>query len=92
MQRLLTTARRDQDAARGDPRGHLAAALAADVPAWLRPDAEASLERLFCHVQGREKNAGQRVPGWPYSFVAARGAGRVVVDAAAGRGADRPGR
>jgi hypothetical protein len=50
--------------------------LAVDVTAWLRPDAEASPERLFCHVRGRGKNAGQVVPGWPYSFVAALGPGR----------------
>ena len=49
--------------------------LAADVSAWLRPDAGTSPGRLFCHVKGRGKNAGQRVPGWPYSFVAALGPG-----------------
>ena len=50
--------------------------LAVDVSAWLRPDAEASPERLFCHVHGRGKNAAQVVPGWPYSFVMALGPGR----------------
>jgi hypothetical protein len=50
--------------------------LAADVCSWLRPDAHASPGRLFCHVHGRGKNAGQAVPGWPYSFVAALGPGR----------------
>jgi len=50
--------------------------LAVDVTAWLRPDAHASPERLFCHVHGRGKNASQRVPGWPYSVVAALGPGR----------------
>jgi DDE superfamily endonuclease len=50
--------------------------LAVDVSSWLRPDAEASPERLFCHVRGRGRNAGQVVPGWPYSFVAALGPGR----------------
>jgi hypothetical protein len=49
--------------------------LAVDVSSWLRPDAEASPERLFCHVHGRGKNAGQVIPGWPYSFVAALGPG-----------------
>jgi hypothetical protein len=49
--------------------------LAVDVSAWLRPDALCSPERLFCHVRGRGKNAGQVVPGWPYSFVAALGPG-----------------
>lgn len=50
--------------------------LAVDVSGWLRPDAHASPERLFCHVHGRGRNAGQEVPGWPYSFVAALGPGR----------------
>jgi hypothetical protein len=50
--------------------------LAVDVCSWLRPDAAASPGRLFCHVHGRGKNAGQAVPGWPYSFVAALGPGR----------------
>jgi DDE superfamily endonuclease len=49
--------------------------LAADVTAWLRPDAATSPERMFCPVRGRGKNAGQVVPGWPYSFVAALGPG-----------------
>jgi hypothetical protein len=49
--------------------------LAADVSSWLRPDAEASPGRLYCHVHGRGRNAGQVVPGWPYSFVAALGPG-----------------
>jgi hypothetical protein len=26
---------------------------------------------MFCHVHGRGNNAGQMIPGWPYSFVAA---------------------
>ena len=49
--------------------------LAVDVCAWLRPDAVTSPGRLFCHVHGRGRNAGQMVPGWPYSFVAALGPG-----------------
>jgi hypothetical protein len=49
--------------------------LGVDVCNWLRPDAHASPGRLFCHVHGRGKNAGQAVPGWPYSFVAALGPG-----------------
>jgi hypothetical protein len=49
--------------------------LAVDVSSWLRPDAEASAERAFCHVPGRGKNAGLVVAGWPYSFVAALGPG-----------------
>jgi len=49
--------------------------LAVDVCNWLRPEAVCSPQRLFCHVHGRGKNAGQRIPGWPYSFVAALGPG-----------------
>ena len=49
--------------------------LAVDVCNWLRPEAVCSPQRLFCHVHGRGKNAGQVVPGWPYSFVAALGPG-----------------
>lgn len=49
--------------------------LAVDVSSWLRPDAGTSPGRLLCHVPGRGKNAGQVVPGWPYSFVAALGPG-----------------
>jgi len=49
--------------------------LAADVCAWLRPEARTSPERMFCHVHGRGRNAGQMIPGWPYSFVAALGPG-----------------
>ena len=49
--------------------------LAADVCSWLRPEAGTSPERMFCHVHGRGRNAGQMIPGWPYSFVAALGPG-----------------
>ena len=49
--------------------------LGVDVSAWLRPDAGTSPERLFCHVPGRGRNAGQSVPGWPYSVVMALGPG-----------------
>lgn len=49
--------------------------LAVDVSCWLRPEAGTSPERAFCHVAGKGKNAGQRIPGWPYSFVAALGPG-----------------
>jgi hypothetical protein len=48
--------------------------LAADVTSWLRPDAVTSAGRMFCHVRGRG-DAGQVVPGWPYSFAAALGPG-----------------
>jgi len=49
--------------------------LAADVCNWLRPEARTSPERMFCHVHGRGRSAGQMIPGWPYSFVAALGPG-----------------
>ena len=48
----------------------------ADVSPWLRPDAETSPDRLFCHVHGRAKGSAQMIPGWPYSIVAALGSGR----------------
>ena len=50
--------------------------LAADVSPWLRPDAETSPARLFCHVHGRAKGNAQMIPGWPYSIVAALQSGR----------------
>jgi hypothetical protein len=50
--------------------------LGIDVSAWLRPDADASPGRMFCHVPGRGRSSGQVTPGWPYSFVAALGPGR----------------
>ena len=50
--------------------------LACDVSNWLRPDAETSPERLFCHTHGRGKGSAQLIPGWPYSWVAALEPGR----------------
>jgi hypothetical protein len=50
--------------------------LAVDVSNWLRPDANVSPDRLFCHTYGRGKNQAQMIPGWPYSFVAALEPGR----------------
>ncbi|HEU4349065.1 MAG TPA: NF041680 family putative transposase [Actinoplanes sp.] len=50
--------------------------LGVDVTPWLRPDAETSPDRLFCHVHGRAKGNSQMIPGWPYSIMAARGSGR----------------
>lgn len=46
--------------------------LAVDVSTWLRPDAEISPGRLFCHVYGRGRSKDQFIPGRPYSFVAVR--------------------
>jgi hypothetical protein len=50
--------------------------LAVDVSNWLRPDAETSPERLFCHTYARGKGNAQMIPGWPYSVVAALESGR----------------
>ena len=50
--------------------------LAVDVSNWLRPDAETSPERLFCHCYARGKGNAQMIPGWPCSFVAALEPGR----------------
>src|SRR5215472_1121980 len=50
--------------------------LAADVSNWLRPDAETSPERLFCHTYARGEGNAQLIPGWPYSWVAALEPGR----------------
>lgn len=51
--------------------------LAVDVTNWLRPDAECSLDRLFCHTFGRGRDQHPMIPGWPYSFVAALESGRM---------------
>ena len=50
--------------------------LAVDVSNWLRPEAEASPERLFCHCYARGKGNAQLIPGWPYSLVVALEPGR----------------
>jgi hypothetical protein len=50
--------------------------LAVDVSNWLRPDAQTSPDRMFCHVYGRGKGNAQMIPGWPYSVVAALEPGR----------------
>jgi hypothetical protein len=50
--------------------------LACDVSNWLRPDAESSPERLFCHTYARGQGNAQMIPGWPYSWVAALEPGR----------------
>lgn len=47
-----------------------------DVSNWLRPDAECSADRLFCHTFGRSRDQHLMIPGWPYSFVAALESGR----------------
>jgi len=50
--------------------------LAIDVSNWLRPDANTSPDRLFCHTYARGRGQAQMIPGWPYSFVAALEPGR----------------
>ncbi|TQS46720.1 NF041680 family putative transposase [Cryptosporangium phraense] len=50
--------------------------LAVDVSPWLRPEAHTSPRRLFCHVTGQTRASDQRIPGWPYSIVAALETGR----------------
>ena len=50
--------------------------LAADVSNWLRPDAQTSPDRLFCHTYAHGKGNAQMIPGWPYSVVAALEPGR----------------
>src|SRR5579859_1895306 len=50
--------------------------LGVDVSNWLRPDAETSPERLFCHCYARGKGNAQMIPGWPYSLVVALEPGR----------------
>jgi hypothetical protein len=50
--------------------------LGIDVSNWLRPDANTSPERLFCHTYARGKGQAQMIPGWPYSFVAVLEPGR----------------
>jgi len=50
--------------------------LAVDVSNWLRPDAAASPQRLFCHCYARGRGNAQMIPGWPYSVVAALEPGR----------------
>lgn len=50
--------------------------LAADVSPWLRPDANTSPDRSFCHTYGRGKSEHRMIPGWPYSIVAALEVGR----------------
>jgi DDE superfamily endonuclease len=68
--------------------------LAVDVSPWLRSDAPTSADRLFCHVYGRGRGQSQRIPGWPYSFVAALEPGRTswtaVLDAVRLGPADDP--
>ncbi|MFR9800492.1 transposase [Streptomyces sp. MS06] len=49
--------------------------LAADVTPWLRPDANTSDQRTFCHTHGRAEGAHEMVPGWAYSIVAALSGG-----------------
>jgi hypothetical protein len=45
--------------------------LAVDVTPWLRPDANTTPDRSFCHTYGRGRDQSVMIPGWPYSIVAA---------------------
>lgn len=58
--------------------------LACDVSNWLRPDAETSPERPFCHVYARQ---GERADDPRLAVLVDRGAGARphLLDAAAGR-------
>lgn len=44
--------------------------LAVDVSNWLRPDANCTPERSFCHTYARNGQA-EMIPGWPYSVIVA---------------------
>jgi hypothetical protein len=57
-----------------DPGGRLV--LAVDVSGWLRPHADTSPQRLYCHVHGGTGGPVQMIPGWPYSVIAALEPGR----------------
>ncbi|MET8965211.1 NF041680 family putative transposase [Streptomyces sp. NPDC004074] len=50
--------------------------LAVDVSPWLRPDADTSDARSFCHTYGRGDAKHQMIPGWPYSWGVALESGR----------------
>lgn len=50
--------------------------LAIDVSNWLRPDANTSPDRSFCHTYARGKGQAQMIPGWEYSFVVGLEPGR----------------
>src|SRR5712691_8838876 len=63
--------------------------LAVDVSNWLRPDAAASPERLFCHCYGRGEEQRADDPGLAVLVRGRAGAGPHLVDPAAGR--DPPG-
>jgi hypothetical protein len=60
--------------------------LAVDTTGWLRPDANCSPGRLYCHVTGHGRGQDQMVPGWSYSYVAALESGTTswtqILDAA----------
>jgi hypothetical protein len=51
--------------------------LAVDVTPWLRPDANTSPNRSFCHTYGCGKGSAEMIPGRPYSMVAALETGRI---------------
>jgi hypothetical protein len=60
--------------------------LAIDVSNWLRPDANTSPDRSYCHTYARGRGQAQMIPGWEYSVVVALEPGRTswtaILDAA----------
>jgi DDE superfamily endonuclease len=50
--------------------------LAVDVSPWLRPDGNCSPQRSFCHTHGLGKDEHRKIPGRPYSIIAALETGR----------------
>ena len=74
--RIDVTRFRDILACQTIPRCDGRIVLAIDVSHWLRPDANTSPQRMFCHTYGRGKGQAQMIPGWPYSFIAALEPGR----------------
>ncbi|GAA2974652.1 hypothetical protein GCM10010446_68610 [Streptomyces enissocaesilis] len=42
--------------------------LAVDVGNWLRPEANTSPVRMFCHTYGRGRSSARTIPGWPSFF------------------------
>ncbi|MEV7239590.1 NF041680 family putative transposase [Streptomyces sp. NPDC051020] len=82
VQRAMNNGRIDVDrlhwsfALRDLPRGPGGGiVLAVDVSPWLRPDANTSNQRTFCHTYGRAEGTHEMIPGWAYSIIAALSSG-----------------
>lgn len=65
--------------------------LAVDVSNWLRPDAECSADRLFCHTFGRGPGPAPDDPGLAVLVRRRAGERPYILVPAAGRGAAWPG-